>query len=511
LVGQRLGDYYLRELLGAGGMADVYRAYDTNLLREVAVKVLSGPLAQDAAYVDHFRTEARRVAALSHPHLVPVYRAGEETVDGQHLLFLVMPLLHGSLHDLLKREGRLPYAEAVWLVLQVAEGLEAAHRFGLVHRDVKPENILLDAEAQALLADFGVAQDLRHTDTEGAWAGLAVGTPEFMAPEQLRGEEIDQRTDIYALGAVLYDLLSGRLPFSGETPYEIAAQVLRGALRPPSAFEPNIPVELEQVVLTALARDPNARYPNMTEFMLALRWAVSQQAEQSAAFASATTLTPSAPIWTPLPSEIPGEKRSRRQLVMLALAAAILVASLGGVFAAIQHGGNTSALGSGIASGLPSASFTSLPTLPIEQPSPTDASGSAVPTAATTPRPTGAPPAPATATPGNTATPKPVKPLTIAPTPLVLTKHDKTCTGTQAIRNNTDQMVGWWWQKPAQPGFHVQIDGRPAVGWPTATTYAQPGGQNALWVTSDCKTTFATIVVNDSLGNQYTFSMTVSG
>jgi serine/threonine protein kinase len=249
MAGKRLGDYHLRALLGVGGMAEVYRAYDMTLMREVAVKVLAEAQVEDATYVDRFRTETRRAAALSHPHLVPVYHAGEEEVGGQRLLYLVMPLSHESPHDLLARERKLPYAEAAWLVLQVADGLEAAHAAGLIHRDVKPENILLDAEGQALLADFGIAREARYADTDGSSMldtdGHA-GTPQYMAPEQLRGASIDRRADIYALGAVLYELLTGRLPFDGEMPYELAAHALSDPLTPPSAYEPGIPPALER-------------------------------------------------------------------------------------------------------------------------------------------------------------------------------------------------------------------------------------------------------------------------
>lgn len=528
LVGRRLGHYDLRAVLGVGGMAEVYRAYDNTLLREVAVKVLTGPLAQDASYVDHFRNEARRVAALSSPHLVPVYQAGEEVIDGQRLLFLVMPLLQESLHDLLKREGRLPYAEAVWLALQVAEGLEAAHRLGLVHRDVKPENILLDAEGQALLGDFGVARDLRFMASQGprhTWTGLAVGTPEYMAPEQLRGEAVDQRADVYALGAVLYEMLTGKVPFSGETPYEIASHALNDTPIPPSALVPGIPAALERVVLAALARDPDERYPDMSAFSLALRRAVSQQPESNAAFATSATIPVSSPALAKGSSGVHRNAQpNHRWMVVLALAAVLLV-GLGGAFAAFQRGGNATALSGGLASGPSNGGSTSQPTVPVEQPSPTSASGSGsgiVPTAATTPGATpgatpagtGTPSALATPTPIGTATQTATTQLSIAPMPLVLTASQqgkKTCGGTQTIRNDTSQMVGWSWQGPPKPGFHFQIDGRPQVNWPTATTTTPPGGQDTLAVSSDCKTKFATVVVNDSLGNQYTFAMTVSG
>jgi serine/threonine-protein kinase len=257
-------------------MAEVYRAEDLLLQREVAVKVLAAHLADNAEYVERFRGEAHRVASLSHPHLVPIYHAGEAEVQGRRLLYLVMPLLQESLRDLRRREGKLPPAEASWLVLQVADGLDAAHRSGIIHRDVKPGNVLLDTEGHPLLADFGIARELCATspsDISSTKGGEVMGTPEYMAPEQLRGAAIDQRADVYALGAVLYELMTGRLPFDGTTAYDLAAHVLHAPLTPPSVLEPEVVPEVERVVLTALARDPGERYATAGAFALALRHA----------------------------------------------------------------------------------------------------------------------------------------------------------------------------------------------------------------------------------------------
>ncbi|MGH2514493.1 MAG: serine/threonine-protein kinase, partial [Ktedonobacterales bacterium] len=201
LIGQSLGGYQLLSLLGAGGMAEVYRAKDPKLDREVAVKVLPAALAMDAGYVERFRDEARRVAALNHPNVVPVYHYGEE----RGLLFLVMPVLRESLRDRMERDGLLPVSEATRYVVQIAAALDAAHALGLVHRDVKPENILINAEGKALLTDFGIAREasfLKQTGSNRTLAatGLPVGTPEYMAPEQLRAGLVDQRADIYAFG-----------------------------------------------------------------------------------------------------------------------------------------------------------------------------------------------------------------------------------------------------------------------------------------------------------------------
>jgi serine/threonine protein kinase len=275
LVGKQLGDFQLQGLLGTGGMAEVYRGFDVKLKRQVAVKVLPASMSGDAGYVQRFRTEAQRVAALNHPHIVPVYHFGEEG----SLLYHVMPILKESLRDRLDREGTLSPQEAVRLVVQIASALSVAHGAGLVHRDVKPENILLNDKDEALLTDFGIARPMVFSKTgRGAQTlsatGLPVGTPEYMAPEQLRGEPMDQRADIYALGAVLYELLTGHAPHEADTPYEVAAQSLMGKIDPPSTLVPGINDELEDVVMIALASDAAARYPDASSFAFAARRAV---------------------------------------------------------------------------------------------------------------------------------------------------------------------------------------------------------------------------------------------
>jgi serine/threonine protein kinase len=275
LVGKQLGDFQLQGLLGTGGMAEVYRGFDVKLKRQVAVKVLPASMSGDAGYVQRFRTEAQRVAALNHPHIVPVYHFGEEG----SLLYHVMPILKESLRDRLDREGTLSPQEAVRLVVQIASALSVAHGAGLVHRDVKPENILLNDKDEALLTDFGIARPMVFSKTgRGAQTlsatGLPVGTPEYMAPEQLRGEPMDQRADIYALGAVLYELLTGHAPHEADTPYEVAAQSLMGKIAPPSTLVGGINDELEDVVMIALASDAAARYPDASSFAFAARRAV---------------------------------------------------------------------------------------------------------------------------------------------------------------------------------------------------------------------------------------------
>ena len=529
LTGQMLADYRLGALLGAGGMAEVYRALDPALDREVAVKVLLAPRASDAGYVARFREEARRVAALNHPHIVPIYAFGEE----RGLLYHVMPLVPETLRDRLKREGRLAPKEAVRLVLQVASALEAAHALGLVHRDVKPENILLTAEGDTLLTDFGIARDLaslRKTGTVPTLSatGLPVGTPEYMAPEQLRGDVVDQRADVYALGAVLYELLTGKVPFEDETPYSVAVLVLTASLLPPSTLNPGVWPTLEQAVLTALARDPDARYPDMHRFAQALHEALDQPHPLAGAEdttvpvglvpVDALALGPSDQVTTPgniwsattwprgadgagevpgrrLPQSPPWRKPAPRAGLVL-----LLLVGLAAGGALVVRGGaqSPSSIGS-----RPTPSVTTGPvatTTPAKPTATTTATATTVAAAAT-----------ATAT----ATPAPT--LTLAPTPLVLTpepQNTSMCAATQTITNNTRQTVGWTWQPPKQGGMHFSVNSGPWVDWPSDTPPNMkgiaPGGHDTLVATANCNPSFSfAVLMTTTLGDQYTFIVQV--
>src|SRR5215831_18804949 len=263
MTGQWLGDYQLQGLLGVGGMAEVYRARDAVINREVAVKVLPLALATDPSYVERFRNEAQAVGALNHPNIVPVHHFGEQGP----LLYLVMPLMKESLRDRLLRGVPLPVEEAVQIAVQILSGLSAAHAQGVVHRDVKPENILLDEYGVAKLTDFGIARRITIRRASGgptlAGTGLPVGTPQYMAPEQLRGDDLDQRTDVYALGAVLYETVTGVAPHVADSPFEVASLALSATIVPPSQRNPQVWPELEQVMLKALAREATNRYPDM--------------------------------------------------------------------------------------------------------------------------------------------------------------------------------------------------------------------------------------------------------
>ncbi|MGH2479588.1 MAG: serine/threonine-protein kinase, partial [Ktedonobacteraceae bacterium] len=288
MIGQTLEGYRLRKLLGVGGMAEVYLAEEPSLRRDVAVKVLPRLLATDPNYVARFRAEARHVANLSHPNIVPVYTFGED----RGLLYLVMPLLKESLRDRMERDGMLPPKEAGRIAYLIASALHTAHHYGIVHRDVKPENILMDGEGKPMLTDFGIAREIAALREDGAArtlaaTGLPVGTPEYMAPEQSNGVN-DYRSDIYSLGVILYQMLTGRVPFTAESPVAVSLKHIQTMPMPPREINSDIPESVEAVILKALAKDPNERYQETQE--LAAAYWKALQLEQSRLRSGGTTL-----------------------------------------------------------------------------------------------------------------------------------------------------------------------------------------------------------------------------
>ncbi|MEP7199145.1 MAG: serine/threonine-protein kinase [Chloroflexota bacterium] len=265
LIGQTIGNYQIVERLGEGGMASVYRAHQTSLDRFIAIKVLAGPRARDDTFRQRFDREAKSVAQLSHPNIVPIHDFGEDRAHG--LLYIVTDLVKGgSLHDAMRRS--LTTADAVRIIQQVAAALDYAHARGVIHRDIKPSNSLLTEDGRALLSDFGIAkiaERTQYTDT-----GATVGTPAYMSPEQVKGEELDRRSDVYALGLVAYQLLAGRLPFQADTPLAILHQQVYDPPPPLRQWYPRIPRKLESVVGRALAKERDKRYRTAGEFAAAL-------------------------------------------------------------------------------------------------------------------------------------------------------------------------------------------------------------------------------------------------
>ncbi len=286
------GRYVLRGLLGQGGMADVELAYDEVLDRQVAVKMLHERYAGDASFIDRFRREAQSAAALNHPNVVGIYDTG--TDRGRP--FIVMEYIAGrSLRDVLRREGVLPN-RAAEIAAEAAAALHFAHERGIVHRDIKPANIMISDDGRVKVTDFGIA---RAVNAESVTQTAAVfGTAAYVAPEQAQGQAVDGRTDIYALGCVLYEMLTGRQPFTGDSPVTLAYKHVSEDPVPPSQVNPDVSPAMEAVVLKAMAKAPAQRYQSAKEFEHDLRRVVAGQAVHAtptAAYATTQAIPRTAP------------------------------------------------------------------------------------------------------------------------------------------------------------------------------------------------------------------------
>jgi tRNA A-37 threonylcarbamoyl transferase component Bud32 len=263
MVGDVLADRYeLEELVGAGGMSQVYRALDRKLDRRVALKILHKHFGDDEEYVERFLREARTVAGLSHPNIVTVIDRGDH--DGRQ--FIVFEYVHGeSLKQAIQRSGPAPVERALELGIQIARGLHSAHERGLIHRDVKPQNVLLNGNGEAKVTDFGIARELDvvHGMTQ---TGTVLGTSDYISPEQAQGRRVDEQTDVYSLGVVLYELITGELPFVGNNFVAVAMGHINDPA--PSVLErrPDVPPRVAAAIARALAKEPADRWPSMADF-----------------------------------------------------------------------------------------------------------------------------------------------------------------------------------------------------------------------------------------------------
>jgi predicted Ser/Thr protein kinase len=331
MVGELIaGRYELQELVGTGGMSSVFRSHDRMLERTVALKILHEQFTGDDDYVERFRREARSVAQLAHPNIVTVIDRGEQ--DGRQ--YIVFEFVEGANLKEVVREGALPIDEVLDLAIQVGRALAFAHNRGLVHRDVKPQNVLLNDERQAKVTDFGIA---RSVDVKGVTqTGTVLGTSDYIAPEQARGEPVDPKTDMYSLGAVLYELLTGEVPYPGDNFVAIAMRHIHDPV--PSVLErrPDCPPRLDAAVRTAMAKDPDDRFGSMEELLAELeacRAGAWDGGDEGATFILPGRVSP--------PVRRPGRRR-RVGLgpLVLILAALVLIAAAVAVLVFTDSGGD---------------------------------------------------------------------------------------------------------------------------------------------------------------------------
>jgi beta-lactam-binding protein with PASTA domain/predicted Ser/Thr protein kinase len=335
------GRYRILRKLGSGGMANVYLAEDEELGRRVAIKILNERHANDESFVERFRREAKHAAGLSHPNIVSIYDRGE--AEGTY--YIAMEYLEGrSLKELIQSRGPAPVSIAIEYVRQILSALRVSHRTGVIHRDIKPHNVLVDGEGRLKVTDFGIARAGPSQMTE---AGSIVGTAQYLSPEQAQGAPVHESSDLYSVGIVLYELLTGEVPFSGETPVEIAMKHLSKPPTRPSELRPEIPHDLDLVVMRALAKDPDERYQSADEMdadlaRVARGLHVSPETEETATAIIArpiTTPTIVAPPRPPTPRydadvyyEEPAPRRRSVWPWLLALVL-LIAAGIAGVYA----------------------------------------------------------------------------------------------------------------------------------------------------------------------------------
>ena len=300
------GRYRIEKKLGSGGMADVYCAEDSQLGRRVALKVLHRRFAEDAQFVERFRREASSAAGLQHPNIVGIFDRGEW--DGTY--YIAMEFVEGrTLKDIIREKGPAPPEAAADITLQVLRAARFAHKRGVVHRDIKPHNVLIDNDGRVRVTDFGIARAGTSDMTE---TGSIMGTAQYLSPEQAQGKPVDARSDLYSIGVVLYELLTGRVPFDAESPVTVALKQVNEAPIPPRALVPEVPPGLEAIVLRALEKDPARRFASADEFIAALE-------------AGRTAVPPPPVVEEVVEEEEPGGRRWWLWLlVLLALAAIAL-------------------------------------------------------------------------------------------------------------------------------------------------------------------------------------------
>ncbi|HVS68784.1 MAG TPA: Stk1 family PASTA domain-containing Ser/Thr kinase [Mycobacteriales bacterium] len=324
------GRYEIGEVIGHGGMAEVHRGRDVRLGRDVAIKLLRRDLARDPTFQARFRREAQSAASLNSPSIVAVYDTGEGVVNGAATPYIVMEYVEGrTLRDILAAEGRLLPRRALEITAAICAALEQAHAAGIVHRDIKPGNVMITPSGEVKVMDFGIARALTSSTATMTQTAAVVGTAHYLSPEQARGEHVDARSDIYSTGCLLYELLTGAPPFTGESAVAVAYQHVREDPLPPSQVEPDVPASIDAIVLVAMAKNPVNRYASAAEMRADLERAlagrpVHAHPVRSQSGGSSSTLPPT----TVLLREPPARRRGAAYLALAAATLAIFVIAL---------------------------------------------------------------------------------------------------------------------------------------------------------------------------------------
>jgi tRNA A-37 threonylcarbamoyl transferase component Bud32 len=403
--GETFGSYRIMEPLGRGGMASVYKAYEAALDRYVALKVLPGEFLHDETFAERFRREAKVVARLEHPNIIPIHAFG---IEGG-IPWMAMRLISGGALSTRLREGRLTHERIIAILGGVADALDYAHGKGVVHRDVKPQNILLDEADRVYLADFGIAKMVEGTGAL-TQTGMITGTPQYMAPEQAVGQTVDQRVDIYAAGVVAYEMLTGRVPFAADTPVAVLMKHVTEPMPVPAATD--VPEPLVRALLRCLSKKPEDRWPTARAFVTALEQGLAEAPTAEVPVSATTTVR--APAARPARTIPPPPRtaaarpaapaRSNLGLILGGLGTVIVLGAVG-IFVLMRHGSN--------AGTTPTASLTSRATAESEVVAP------ARPTAVGAPPSTVASPPAVSLPPSTTAPPAPDRSAAEAPPAVV--------------------------------------------------------------------------------------------